>query len=158
MRYPIDKPASAIRATRARSDRGSVLFLYPVGFLIVVMLGAIAVDLGNVWLQQRRLADAADSAANDAVTYGLDQDVLRQQGTVELDDGRVFDVVVASVAGQGLPPEAAVTGMTIDVGPEGNPSVTVNIESNAGLIFGNIVRSGGIAISAEGTAEIVDGP
>jgi uncharacterized membrane protein len=132
--------------------------LYPVGFLIVVMLGAITVDLGNVWLQQRCLADPADSAANDAVTCGLDQDVLRQQGTVELDDGRVFDVVAASVAGQGLPLEAAVTGITIDVGPGGNPSVTVNIESDAGLIFGNIVRSGGIAISAEATAEIVDGP
>jgi len=54
--------------------------------------------------------------------------------------------------------KGAVTGITIDVGPGGNPSVTVNIESNAGLIFGNIVRSGGIAISAEATAEIVDGP
>ena len=146
------------RSRRSRDERGSVLFLYPVGFLIVVLLGAIAVDLGNVWLQQRRLADAADSAANDAVTFGLDQDSLRQEGQIELDDGRVLDVVSASVAGQALPPAAAVTAITIDTGPGGNPSVTVEIESEADLIFGRIVRSGGIAIRAEGTAEIVDGP
>lgn len=142
---------------RQAHDTGSVLFLYPVGFLIVVLLGAIAVDLGNVWLQQRRLADAADSAANDAVTFGLDQDVLRGEGVIALDDGRVVEVVSASVAGQQLPPEASVTEITIDTGPGGNPSVTVAIESEAGLIFGRIVRTGGIAIRAEGTAEVVDG-
>lgn len=39
MRHPVSAP-----------DRGNVMFLYPVGFLIMLMLGAIAVDLGNAWL------------------------------------------------------------------------------------------------------------
>ena len=92
-----------------RRDRGSVLFLYPVGFLIVLMLGAIAVDLGNVWLQQRRLADAADSAANDAVTYGVDQNLLRSTGELELSEARIDDIVAVSIAGQALPPAATIT-------------------------------------------------
>ena len=139
-----------------RRDRGSVLFLYPVGFLIVLMLGAIAVDLGNVWMQQRRLADAADSAANDAVTYGVDQGVLRATGDLELSEARIDDIVVVSVAGQGLPAEATITDSSGTV-IGGVPAVTVTIESRADLIFGRFVRSGGIAISATGVAELSDG-
>lgn len=149
MRRPIVVP---------QRQRGSVLFLYPVGLLIVLLLGAIAVDLGNVWLQQRRLADAADSAANDAVTFGLDQSALRSDGVVALDHARVADVVEISVAGQDLPAAATIT--TIDSGgvsADGNPTVTVTIESTAELIFGRIVRSAGIDIEATGTAEITDG-
>ena len=139
-----------------RRDRGSVLFLYPVGLLIVLMLGAIAVDLGNVWMQQRRLADAADSAANDAVTYGVDQGVLRATGDLELSEARIDDIVVVSVAGQGLPAEATITDSSGTV-IGGVPAVTVTIESRADLIFGRFVRSGGIAISATGVAELSDG-
>ncbi|MEM7285100.1 MAG: pilus assembly protein TadG-related protein [Actinomycetota bacterium] len=139
-----------------RNDRGSVLFLYPVGFLIVLMLGAIAVDLGNVWLQQRRLADAADSAANDAVTYGVDQNILRSTGELELSNARIDEIVAVSVAGQNLPPEAVVTDAS-GIVLAGVPAVTVTIESEADLIFGRFVRSGGIGISATGVAELIDG-
>ena len=139
-----------------RGDRGSVLFLYPVGFLIVLMLGAIAVDLGNVWLQQRRLADAADSAANDAVTYGVDQGVLRATGDLELSEARIDEIVAVSVAGQNLPPEAVISdSSSTSIG--GVPAVTVTIDSRADLIFGRFIRSGGIEISATGVAELIDG-
>lgn len=139
-----------------RRDRGSVLFLYPVGFLIVLMLGAIAIDLGNVWVQQRRLADAADSAANDAVTYGVDQNVLRATGDLELSEARIDEIVAVSVAGQNLPAAATITDSSGAV-IGGVPAVTVTIDSRAELIFGRFVRSGGIAISATGVAELTDG-
>lgn len=139
-----------------RRDRGSVLFLYPVGFLIVLMLGAIAVDLGNVWMQQRRLADAADSAANDAVTYGVDQNVLRSTGDLQLSEARIDEIVAVSVAGQDLPAAATIADSSGTV-IGGVPAVTVTIDSRAELIFGRFVRSGGIAISATGVAELTDG-
>ncbi len=140
-----------------RSERGGVLLLFPVGLLVVVLLGAIAVDLGNVWLQQRRLADATDSAANDAVTYGLDQDRLRRHGDLALDPERVREAVLASVSGQDLPPEAGLPAVTIGTNADGNPTVTVTIESRAELIFGRITRNRGVAIEATGTAELTDG-
>ncbi len=152
MRHPVS-PSQHCRG------RGSVMFLYPVGFLIILMLGAIAVDLGNVWLQQRRLADAADSAANDAVTYGVDQQSFRVTSELNLDPDRVAQIVLVSVAGQELPPAAAIT--RIDPGgtsAAGNPAVVVTIQSNADLIFGRLLRSGGIAIEATATAEITGGP
>lgn len=68
------------------------------------------------------------------------------------------EVVVASVAGQDLPPGAAITDVTIGVSPAGNPTVSVTIESSAELVFGRIVRSGGIGIEATGVAELTDGP
>ncbi len=142
----------------SRTQRGSVMFLYPVGFLIVIMLGAIAVDLSNVWLQQRRLADATDSAANDAVTFGLDQNVLRGDGTIGLDPDRVSAVVAASIAGQGLPPEVGAPSIAIGASASGNPTVSVSLDSNASLIFGRIIRSNGLPISATGTAELTNGP
>ncbi len=138
-------------------QRGSVLFLYPVGLLIVLLLGAIAVDLGNVWLQQRRLVDATDSAANDAVTYGLDQDRLRRDGELALDPARVREAVLSSVAGQDLPDGAGLPAVSVGTNADGNLTVTVTIESRAELIFGRIARSRGIAIEATGTAELVDG-
>lgn len=153
---PVIRPPG--RGSPEARERGSVLFLVPVGLLIVVLLGAVAVDLGNVWLQQRRLADAADAAANDAATYGIDIGLLRAEGVVELDRTRTEAAARHSVAGQLLP--AGATIVTIDpfaVSAEGNPAVTVVIESQAELIFGRLVRNEGIAIRAAGTAELVDG-
>lgn len=78
---------------RHRDDSGSVLMLMPAVFLIVLVLGSIAIDAGVVFLHQRDLAAAAAAAANDATTLGLDVDQLRDQGNVGLDP----DLVVAAV-------------------------------------------------------------
>lgn len=147
---------SAADARRAGA-RGSVLFLFPVGLVIVILLGAIAVDLGNVWLQQRRLADAADSAANDAVTYGVDQGVLRTTGELVLDPARVRRAVDRSVRAHELPDSTASAAVTIGANADGDPTIEVRIRGDAPLIFGRIVRSGSVAISAVGVAEIVGG-
>jgi hypothetical protein len=70
-------------------DRGSVLILMPAAVLIVLLLGAIAVDLTVVHLRQRAAVSAAASAANDAVTYGLDQSALRRGQGYHLDPNLV---------------------------------------------------------------------
>lgn len=136
-------------------DRGSVLFLFPVGLVIVVLLGAIAVDLGNVWLQQRRLADAADSAANDAVAFGVDQGALRNNGELVLDPVRVRSAVDRSVLARDLPAATGAPSVAIGTDADGDPTIEVRLDGDVDLIFGRIVRPGGIAITAVGVAEIV---
>ena len=84
------------------TERGSVLMLMPAAILIVVALSAVAVDLSTVLLAQRELASAADAAANDAVTYGIDEDHLRRGGRYRLDPGRVERAVTAALRTQGL--------------------------------------------------------
>ncbi len=85
-----------------RSDRGSVLILMPVAVLIVITLGAIAVDLSAVRLGQRELIAAAADAANDAVTVGLDEGALRRGAGYRLDPDRVEAAVLDSLAAKGL--------------------------------------------------------
>lgn len=161
MRPPVNgaaDPATTSGPTWSSGDRGGVLFLFPVGFLIVILLGAIAVDLGNVWLQQRRLADAADAAANDAASWGIDQAALRTDGELVLDPERVRRSVEASVAGQDLPAEVRITTVTIGVGPGGEPSVDVALESTVAPVFGRVAGAEPIAIRASGEATLRDGP
>ncbi len=142
---------------RRGGDAGSTLFLFPAGLLIVLLLGAVAVDLGNVWLQQRRLADAADSAANDAVTYGIDQQQYRIDGRVVLDAGRVGDVVAVSIAGQELPATVFVDPPVIGVAADGSPVVSVHLTSSADFIFGRLIGPRGLTIEATGRAVLDDG-
>jgi hypothetical protein len=133
-------------------ESGSTLFLFPVGLLIVLLLGAVAIDLGNVWLQQRRLADAADSAVNDAVTYAIDVDRFRLDGSLVLDPVAVDEVVAASLAGQGLPADVSAGEPSLRVGADGSPVLSLRLESRAELIFGRILLGDGFAITATGAA------
>ena len=156
MPHPVTTPARPPAPTPQRM-RGSVLFLFPVGLIIVLLLGAIAVDLGNVWLQQRRLADAADSAANDAVTFGVDQGALRTGGELVLDPARVRTAVDRSVRAHDLPAATGAPAVAIGSDADGDPTIEVRLDGEVDLIFGRMVRSGGIAITAVGVAEIVAG-
>jgi hypothetical protein len=154
MPHAVNKPGRELERRTPR-DRGSVLFLFPVGLVIVILLGAIAVDLGNVWLQQRRLADAADSAANDAVTFGVDQGALRDGGELVLDPVRVRSAVARSVLGHELPAATGAPSVSIGTDADGDPTIEVRLDGDVDLIFGRIVRPGGVPITAVGVAEIV---
>lgn len=113
-------------------DRGSVLMLMPAAVLIVLVLSAIAVDLSIVQLGQHQLVDAADAAANDAVTYGLAEASLRDGGGYALDPARVRDAVVRSLDAEGLldqlsaPPDITITGPA---------TVTVTLHRDVDYLF-----------------------
>jgi len=119
--------------TRAR-ERGSVLLLVPAGVLVVVVLASIAVDFGIAFLGERELADLAASAANDAVTAAVDEDLLRRTGEFRLDPAEVGDVVAATLARSSTevaldPPEVEVT----TVG--GEPAVRVRLTGRIRYVF-----------------------
>lgn len=102
-------------------ERGSVLLLFPAAFLVVLVLGAIAIDAGVLFLEQRELAAAAGAAANDAATLAVDHDVLRTSGQVVLDPARAEQAVAGSLASRGVldrlsgPPQVLVDGDRITV-------------------------------------------
>ena len=74
----------------------------PAAVMIVLLLGAIAVDLSIVALRHQQAVDAAASAANDAATAGLDRNALRTGKGYALDPGLVRQAVDHSIASQGL--------------------------------------------------------
>lgn len=88
--------ASPARPSRAGggTDRGSVLMLMPAAVLIVIVLGALAIDRAVVFGAQRDLVATAQAAANDGAG-AIDLDVLRA-GAVEFDEAQIDQIVTAS--------------------------------------------------------------
>lgn len=97
----VRRPAAAHTPT-PRADRASVLLLFPAALLVVLVLGAIAVDAAAVFVRQRELLDAAAAAADDGAAAGLDEAHLRATGEIRLDPDRVGEAVRASLSARGV--------------------------------------------------------
>jgi hypothetical protein len=120
----------------------------PAAVLIVIVLGAIAVDLSIVQLSEREVATAAAGAANDAVTYGLDETTLRSDGAYVLDQGRVEQAVRLSIASGDLGDEVDRVDVTI-TGPE---SVEVTLTLDVDYVFAKAIPGGPDRTTVEATA------
>jgi hypothetical protein len=94
---------------RRRRDAGSVMMLVPAGFLVLLMLAAITFDFAHAYLAQREVANVAESVANDAVTYAVDQGVLRNGGGVVLSQDRVDRIV--EIARANPPSDVRITAL-----------------------------------------------
>lgn len=75
-----------VRSRSAQSEAGSVALLAPAAVLVLVVLGAIAVDLALVQTAQRRLVDLAGSIATDAAGQ-VDVDAALGTGHLVVDRG-----------------------------------------------------------------------
>ncbi len=106
--------------------------LMPVAVLIVLLLGAIAVDLSAVRLAHRDLLDLAASAANDAATYGVDPDGYRRTGTYEIDLDRASTALDHTIGLRHL--SHPITERTVTAGP-GPTEVTVELEMSVPALF-----------------------
>ena len=67
------------KTTAGRSEDGSALPLFVAAFMAVLMLVALCVDSALLFLGQREIANAANAAANDAVS-GIDVDTYYGSG------------------------------------------------------------------------------
>ena len=87
-----------------REQRGSALLLVPAGILVLVVLGALAVDAALAFLGQRALTDAAAAAANDAAALAVSDAAFYgdRTGPVVLDHASAVDAAAASLARRGL--------------------------------------------------------
>jgi Flp pilus assembly protein TadG len=134
---------------RHRDERGSVLILMPAAVLIVLLLGAVAVDLTVVHLRQQQAIEAAASAANDAVTAGVDQAALRAGRGYTLDPDRVRAAVDQSLRAQGLTDRLAAPPQIDEPTPR---SVTVVITLRADYLFARSLPGGPHGTTVRGTA------
>jgi hypothetical protein len=100
--------------------------LMPAAVLILVVLGAMAVDRAIVFGAQRDLVATAQAAANDGAS-AVDIDVLRGDGEVELDPVEIDRAVRASAV-QG-PPDMTLS-WTLD-----GDQVVVHVEREVDLVF-----------------------
>jgi hypothetical protein len=115
-----------------RLDGGSVLALVPAGFLVLVLLAALAVDSAVAYLGQRQLHDAFAAAANDAVAAAVDNDKFYGQGVVALDPARLGEVICQSLVAQNVP---QLRGVSVGVAVAGD-SVEVAGTATVDAVFG----------------------
>ncbi len=138
-----------------RSDRGSVLALVPAAFLVLIILGALAVDSAAAYLGQRQLRDSLGAAAADGVGAGLSRSGFYANGAVTLARTQTAQVVCQSVAAQAdgdlhdIRLWIAVAGPTIRL--EGTASVEA--------VFGREIPGFGVRhVRASVTATAATGP
>jgi hypothetical protein len=115
----------------ASGERGSVLFLMPAAVLVVVLLGAVTVDASVAYLGRRELASAAVAAANDAVTFGVDEQTYYAGGGYTLSPARVRRAVDDAVAAS----HVLAHDISVAVGIDGR-RVTVTLEGDVDYVFG----------------------
>lgn len=108
-----------------RDERGNTLVLFPAAVLILLALGALALDAATIYLGQRRVADLAAATANDAAGGLLLDSFYDEEREPELDPSlgmrraqviseqmgqdRTFEAVSCEVTVEGLTAEAACT-------------------------------------------------
>lgn len=137
-----------------RPERGSVLALVPAGFLVLMLLAAIAVDSAVAYQGQHQLHDALAAAANDAVAAGMDDRAFYGQGAVTLDPSSVATAVCRSVEAQGL---GSLHGLRIGVALSAR-SVRVTGAASVDAVFGRLVPGFGTrAVSASADATLSAG-
>lgn len=140
----------AISRTRhpIKAERASVLMLMPAAVLIMIILGALAVDRAVIFAAQRELVSTAQAAANDAAGLSVDIDQLRTGGNIEVDAESIGDAV-------GLATRAVEPGTRVSWELQG-AVVVVRLERDVHLIFAQGIpgAAGTQTVMAVGTAEL----
>ena len=141
------RPATGTRrgvgADRGRRDggqRGSALLVLPAALFVVLVLGAVAVDLTVRHLAVHQAVDAAAAAANDAVTVGLDEAALRSGAGYRVDPERAREAARRAVAARSL--RHRVTRLEVSVGP-GPDEVTVEVVLVVDPVLAGALPGGG---------------
>ncbi len=123
------------RHTRPVKEHGSALALVPAGFLVLIILGALAVDSATAFLGQRQLGDALTAAANDAAGAGLSNPAFYGSGALVIDPGTAVRVVCHSLAAQ---TDQDLSDVHVEIAVAGN-AVGVRATAEATAVFGRAI-------------------
>lgn len=119
---------------RIRDERGSALFLMPVGVVIVLLLGALVADTAFVFMAKREVMNGATAAANDAAAAAVDVDHFRATGEVRLRPDRVGAAATAAVTRRTLGMFASTPAVQAHV--RGDGAVVVDVHGTVeGLLW-----------------------
>ncbi len=97
---------------RFRDGRGTVLLMFPAALMVMVVLGAVVVDVGYTTIRGRELRAVAASAANDSLA-ALDIVELRTTGETVIDGAAARRIVSEAIASGPLP-DARIVDVVID--------------------------------------------
>lgn len=131
-------------------ERGSVLMLMPAAVLVFIVLGAIAVDFGVIFLAEREVANTAVAAANDAASVAVDVGGFYGEDEVRLRSSSAVAVAEGAVADEGLDHLDDVQAVARVL--PGAPRVQVTVRARAPLVFSAALPGGPDSVEVEATA------
>ena len=135
-----------------RSDRGTTLLLFPAAVMVLMVLGAIAVDLGSVYAARRSLIREVGAIADDAAGH-IDIAALRsgRPVAIDLDTARsaaLTDLALTDLPGEPVGPPIVEPGTAPD-------TIVVEVTRDVPHIFGTAVpgvpRTERITVRLSGT-------
>ena len=137
------------------AERGSALALVPAGFLVLVLLGALAVDSATAYLGQRQLHDDLSAAATDAVAAAVDNRTFYGAGLVEVDPVLAAKAVCASLTAQG-PSQLHALKVSMELS---GTSLRLHATAQVAMVFGRALPGfGHRAVSSSALAVLSSGP
>jgi len=142
---------------RRAGESGSVLALVPAGFLVLILLGALAVDSAVAYLGQQQLRDALTAAANDAAGAAIDNALFYRQGRVVVDSSEAQHVVCQSVEAQHF---SQLHGVRVWVTTRG-ADISVQGRATVDAVFGRSLPGFGtrtVSARVDAVAETAAGP
>lgn len=136
-----------------RGEAGNALLLFPAAVLVLVILGALAVDLGVAHLAQRDLANLSAAVAND-IAAALDQESFYVEGETRIDPDlaeRILDAAIAAHPGDAV--EVTGGGWELLAAVE----VLVWFEGEVPVIFAGALDADGVRrVRAESRASAIE--
>lgn len=140
-----------IARRRAEGDRGSSLMLMPAAVLVMMLLGAIALDAAAIRMQTRELRNVARSAANDALGAAVDVDHLRATGEIRIDES-VARAVVDNAVDQRTIEGVDVDAVAVDTDADGTLVLTVTLRRTVDHILRPPGTDPSVTVRAAGSA------
>ncbi len=113
-------------------DRGTVLIMFPAAVLIMVILGAIVIDVGYTHVRARELQAVAASAANDTLA-ALDVAVLRSEGTIVINEAAAHRIITEAIAAGPLP-DATLNNLDVTTDAAGRLQIAVTLSLEIDLV------------------------
>ncbi len=138
-------------ARRYTGDAGTSLMLMPAAILVVMLLGAIALDAAALRMQSRELRNIARSAANDALSAAVDVDHLRRTGAIRLDESEARSVVGAAISSRGIT-GTAVEDVTVTRAADGTVILAVFLSRPVEHVLRPPGTDPTVTLAAEGSA------
>ena len=138
----------------AAAENGSALALVPAGFLVLIILAAIAVDSAVAFLGQRQLGDALAAGANDAAAAAVSDSSFYRSGQIVIDQGQAALVVCQSIRAQG----SDLQHIEVSIAVAG-PVIAVRATASVQEVFGRALP--GLhtrQVSAAASAQAENGP
>ncbi len=136
-------------------EAGSVLALVPAGFMILIVLAALAINSAVAYRAREQLHDVLLAAANDGAAAGLSGTSFYSTGALVLAPRLVDREVCSSISAQGAP------GLVVKAVSVSVAGLWVQVTASAvthGIFAQGVPGVGRIVVSSTATAVVADSP